>query len=587
MDRYVTDRRCGDGTYGFVDLVRAKATNEKFAVKIMKKKYYSWDECISLREIKSLKKLSHPNIVKLKEVIRENDILHMVFEFMDANLYEMMKDRKKMFPESDVRNITFQTMQGLAFIHKMGYFHRDLKPENILCNDGIGLIKIADFGLAREIRSRPPYTDYVSTRWYRAPEVLLRSTNYNSPIDLFAIGCIMAELYTLRPLFPGGTEVDQIFKVTGVMGTPSEAMWPDGMKLASAMGFKFPKMAGTPLRKLIPQAGSDALELMTQLMAWNPSKRPSCTQTLRHSYFDTCVPVTVEQKQRKAPAPKPVAAAPAAQPRSAARERQAYSGRKSAKRATSKTPTSSLYSSGTTSGMMGVASPTYSTGRGSVGHNKEGGRLTPSSKLNPLDKLMGNNENKSSNYSSNYSSNAYKPQHTLDRTKRETPTLNPPARKANNHQYSSPSPYGGGGGGGGSDYGSSSSALPAKSDWSARRNGGSATPTGSAKLGALNSQRTGGYASQTRYVAGSSGHGADGSAGSSGGLSKTQYGRRAGGGAGGFQPTQQRTGRHGVSASPLHGSTASSRNPPLRTNGLGGYRSKVAGRQDWSSKYGK
>jgi len=595
MDRYVTDRRCGDGTYGFVDLVRSKSTNEKFAVKIMKKKYYSWDECISLREIKSLKKLSHPNIVKLKEVIRENDILHMVFEFMDANLYEMMKDRKKMFPESDVRNITFQTMQGLAFIHKNGYFHRDLKPENILCNDGIGLIKIADFGLAREIRSRPPYTDYVSTRWYRAPEVLLRSTNYNSPIDLFAIGCIMAELYTLRPLFPGGTEVDQIFKVTGVMGTPTESMWPDGMKLASAMGFKFPKMAGTALRKLIPQAGSAALELMTQLMAWNPSKRPSCTQTLRHSYFDTCVPTPVEQKQRKPPAPTPIAApaaaAPAAQPRSAARERQAYSGRKSGKRSSSKTPTSSsVYGSGATptQGMMGIASPTYSTGRGSVGHNANdaGGRLTPSSKLNPLDKLVGgstatNNDNKSSYSTNNYSSSTYKPQHTLDRTKREAPKLNAPARKANNN-YSSPSPglYGGGGGG---DL--------AKSDWSQRRNGGSATPTGSAKLGALNSQRSGGYASQTRYVAGNSGHGSEGSAS---GLTQTQYGRRAGGGnaggAGGYQSTtQQRTGRHGggVSASPLHGSNAGSRNPPLRTNGLGGYRTKVAGRQDWSSMYGK
>eukprot|EP00729_Bicosta_minor_P017217 gene17217-9030_t len=528
----------------------------------------------------------------------------------------MMKDRKKMFPESDVRNITFQTMQGLAFIHKMGYFHRDLKPENILCNDGIKLIKIADFGLAREIRSRPPYTDYVSTRWYRAPEVLLRSTNYNSPIDLFAIGCIMAELYTLRPLFPGGTEVDQLFKVTGVMGTPTEAMWPDGAKLATAMGFKFPKMAGTALRKLIPQAGSDALELMTQLMAWNPSKRPSCTQTLRHSYFDTCVPVAAEPKRVAAPKPKPVAE----QPKSAARARQAYSGRKSAK---SKTPTSSNY------GIMGMASPTYSTGRGSVGGgqhgNGTGGRLTPSSKLNPLDKLIGGgNENKSSygygygggggggasDSASTYSGSSYKPtggQSGIDRTKREAPTLNPPARKANNDSYgyksnyASPSPQLGGLG----DYGSGSgsaggSALTQKSDWTTRRNGG--TP-GSAKLGALNSQRSGGFASQTRYVAGGggSGHG-HGSAS----LSNTQYGRRAGGGGGGgggggssgtasggygggtggYQPSRS-TGRHGVSASPLHGGSSGSRNPPLRTNGLGGYRAKVNGRTDWSSKYGK
>lgn len=290
MDRYNVDRRVGDGTYGFVDLVTAKATGERFAVKIMKKKYFSWDECVQLREIKSLKKMNHPNIVKLKEVIRENDILHMVFEFMDANLYEMMKARKKMLPETDVRNITFQVMQGLSFVHKGGYFHRDLKPENILCNDGIKVIKIADFGLAREIRSRPPYTDYVSTRWYRAPEVLLRSTNYNSPLDLWAIGAIMAELYTLRPLFPGQSEMDQIFKVVSVLGTPNDSIWPEGMRLASAMNFKFPQMVATPLKKLIPQASPQGIELMAWLMAWNPSKRPSCSKTLRHAYFDACVP---------------------------------------------------------------------------------------------------------------------------------------------------------------------------------------------------------------------------------------------------------------------------------------------------------
>ena len=153
---------------------------------------------MNLREVKSLKKLSHANVVKLKEVciyllvlflkfnfiinfsikvIRENDTLYFVFEYMKENLYQMMKERydhgDKLFPENAIRNMMFQVLQGLAFMHKHGYFHRDMKPENLLCT-GPDLVKIADFGLAREIRSRPPYTDYVSTRWYRAPEVLLR-----------------------------------------------------------------------------------------------------------------------------------------------------------------------------------------------------------------------------------------------------------------------------------------------------------------------------------------------------------------------------------------------------------------------------
>jgi MAK-like kinase len=127
--------------------------------------------------------------------------------------------REKPFPEPVIRNILNQIFQGLNYMHKHGFFHRDIKPENLLCN-GPELVKIADFGLARELRSRPPYTDYVSTRWYRAPEVLLRSTNYSSPIDLWAVGCILSELYTLQPLFPGRSEIDQIFRICSVLGTP-------------------------------------------------------------------------------------------------------------------------------------------------------------------------------------------------------------------------------------------------------------------------------------------------------------------------------------------------------------------------------
>lgn len=186
MNRYKVTKQLGDGTYGCVLKAVNRQTGEVTAVKKMKKKFYTWEECMQLREVKSLKKLNHPNIVKLKEVIRENDELFFVFEFMDGNLYELMKNRDRHFPESHIRNIMYQIFQGLAFMHKHGFFHRDIKPENMLVKGD--LVKIADFGLAREIRSKPPYTDYVSTRWYRAPEVLLRATNYNSPIDQWACG---------------------------------------------------------------------------------------------------------------------------------------------------------------------------------------------------------------------------------------------------------------------------------------------------------------------------------------------------------------------------------------------------------------
>lgn len=208
---------------------------------------------------------------------------------MKENLYQLMKDRDKLFPEPVIRNIVYQVLQGLAFMHKHGFFHRDMKPENLLCM-GPELVKIADFGLAREIRSRPPYTDYVSTRWYRAPEVLLHSTTYNSPIDIWAVGCIMAELYTFRPLFPGKSEIDEIFKICSVIGTPEKDDWPEGYQLAAAMNFKFPNFSRTSLSVLIPNAGQEAVILMEDMLQWNPIKRPTAQQSLRYPYFQLNVP---------------------------------------------------------------------------------------------------------------------------------------------------------------------------------------------------------------------------------------------------------------------------------------------------------
>ena len=135
--------------------------------------------------------------------------------------------------------MAYESLQGLFGCHKQGYFHRDMKPENLLINEE-GTVKLADFGLAREIRARPPFTEYVSTRWYRAPELLLSSTNYNSPIDIFAMGCIIAEMYLRRPLFPGNSESDQLTKLCLVLGTPPSE-WQEGYQLAAKKHIDFPK----------------------------------------------------------------------------------------------------------------------------------------------------------------------------------------------------------------------------------------------------------------------------------------------------------------------------------------------------------
>lgn len=283
MNRYNVTSKLGDGTYGSVLKAVNRETGDIVAVKKMKKKFFSWQECLQLREIQSLKKLKNPFIVQLKEVVRENDELFLIFEYMDTNLYQFSKERSTHFGESTIQRIMRQVFQGLAFMHKHGFFHRDIKPENLLIKGDV--CKIADFGLARQIRSRPPFTEYVSTRWYRAPEVLLRSPSYNSPIDQWACGCIMAELFTLRPIFPGSSETDEIYKICSVLGSPTKSTWENGIRLAAAMNFRFPQFTRTSLKTIIPHASDEAIELMRDLLLWNPNKRPTSSQALESPFF--------------------------------------------------------------------------------------------------------------------------------------------------------------------------------------------------------------------------------------------------------------------------------------------------------------
>merc|ERR1719204_1339662 len=171
-----------------------------------------------------------------------------------------------------------------------------MKPENLLVAGDVKgvsadhapeklIVKLADFGLARETRSQPPFTDYVSTRWYRAPEVLLRAPKYCAPIDLWAMGAIMAELYTLRPLFPGQSEPDELYKICSVLGPPTLSTWKEGIKLSQSMNFKFPAFAQTDIHTLIPNAGKHAIDLMQKMLYYDPEKRPTAAQSLQHSYF--------------------------------------------------------------------------------------------------------------------------------------------------------------------------------------------------------------------------------------------------------------------------------------------------------------
>jgi len=283
MDQYKVIKKLGCGSYGTVFKAIKRSTNEIVAIKELRTKYYSWDECMNLPEVKSLRKMKHPNIVKLNEVIGENNHLYFVFEYMECNLYELIEDRHNPFTESEVRNWCFQLFQAIAYMHQHGYFHRDLKPDNLLVNKHV--IKIADFGSAREVSSQLPFTKPVTTLWYRAPEVLLQSPSYGPAIDMWAMGAIMAEFFTLCPLFPGYNELDEIYQMCSVIGSPNQQTWSQGLKLATSMHYQFPQFIDRHVSTLIPTASPEAIDLIASLCSWDPNKRPTAAESLKHPFF--------------------------------------------------------------------------------------------------------------------------------------------------------------------------------------------------------------------------------------------------------------------------------------------------------------
>ena len=291
MHKYQIIKVIGDGTYGQVYEGINKETNAKVAIKKLKTKMSSWEDCMLQNEVRFLRKLNHENVVKLLEVIREqNSDVSYIFEYCDCNLFQFIENHRKQkmhISEMKIRNIIYQIVCGVKYLHSCNIMHRDLKPENILMILNNNLIKIADFGTAKEIPEfkNNSLTDYVCTRWYRAPECTLKSNNYNEKIDIWAIGCIMAELYTLKPLYPGIDEFDQLNKILQIVGTPEFNEWPEGYALVQKLNIRLPNYNKSNLKQYVPNANDDAIDFMDFIFQLNPEKRPSCNELLRHPYF--------------------------------------------------------------------------------------------------------------------------------------------------------------------------------------------------------------------------------------------------------------------------------------------------------------
>ncbi|NXH19045.1 CDKL1 protein, partial [Bucco capensis] len=289
MERYEKLGKVGEGSYGVVFKCRNKETGQLVAVK----KFLESDEDpvirkIALREIRMLKQLKHPNLVNLLEVFRRKRRLHLVFEYCDHTVLHELDKHPQGVPEHLVKSITWQTLQAVNFCHKHNCIHRDVKPENILITKN-SVIKLCDFGFARILTGPSDYyTDYVATRWYRSPELLVGDTQYGSPVDVWAIGCVFAELLSGVPLWPGKSDVDQLYLIRRTLGdlTPRHQQVFSTNQFFSGVRIPDPESM-EPLEVKFPNISSSALALMKGCLQMDPAERQSCEQLLQHPYFDS------------------------------------------------------------------------------------------------------------------------------------------------------------------------------------------------------------------------------------------------------------------------------------------------------------
>ena len=237
----------------------------------------------ALREIKLLQELHHPNIIGLLDVFGHKSNISLIFDYMDTDLEVIIRDTSILLTPAHIKAYVLMTLQGLEYLHSHWILHRDLKPNNLLI-DTQGVLKITDFGLAKAFGSpNRVLTHQVVTRWYRSPELLFGARLYGTGVDIWAVGCIIAELLLRVPFLQGDTDLGQLAKVFEVCGTPTEETWPGVTSLPDYVAFK--DMPGIPFKEIFTAASDDLLRLLTWSHVLDPAKRCTATQALKTPYF--------------------------------------------------------------------------------------------------------------------------------------------------------------------------------------------------------------------------------------------------------------------------------------------------------------
>ncbi|NXC41611.1 CDKL2 protein, partial [Penelope pileata] len=288
MEKYQALGLIGKGSYGVVTRCRNKENGQVVAVK---KFLESEDDAvvrkIAVREIKLLKQLRHENLVNLLEVCKKKKRWYLVFEFVDHTVLDDLEAFPNGLDYSRVRKYLFQILRGIAFCHSHNIMHRDIKPENILVSQS-GVVKLCDFGFARTLAaSGEAYTDYVATRWYRAPELLVGDTKYGRAVDVWAIGCLVMEMLTGEPLFPGDSDIDQLYHITKCLGNLIPRHQELFYKNPLFAGMRLPEVKeAQSLDRRYPKLSASALDLANKCLQIDPDKRPSCAELLQCDFFN-------------------------------------------------------------------------------------------------------------------------------------------------------------------------------------------------------------------------------------------------------------------------------------------------------------
>ncbi|XP_023212142.1 cyclin-dependent kinase-like 4 isoform X2 [Centruroides sculpturatus] len=288
MEKYEKISKIGEGSYGVVFKCRRRENGQIVAVK----KYVETEDDplikkIAMREIRMLKQLKHVNLVNLIEVFRRKRKLHLVFEYCDHTVLDILEKHTNGVPDHMTKRIIWQTLQAINFCHMHNCIHRDVKPENILLTKE-GIVKLCDFGFARTMNPGEKYTDYVATRWYRAPELLVGDTQYGPAVDVWAIGCVTAELMKGEALWPGKSDVDQLYLICKTLGNliPRHIQIFKSNDFFSGVNIPEPDSRESLESKMPPSVNEQGLDFLKRCLDKDPQMRYTCEQLLKHSYFD-------------------------------------------------------------------------------------------------------------------------------------------------------------------------------------------------------------------------------------------------------------------------------------------------------------